>query len=227
MNEMIRNNLDPACVPTVEEARAMALHEPDLFPAPEQITEDWILRSQVYQVLFGEIFRERTGAERLEQRIAARGFLPASADRRRFFQKFDRLGLQYLYVRGTARVERLSPEAQELLTRVHAEPSEDNLEAALQMVRDTFPTVMAVAPERPETTFEPIQTLHGDYRILGKSIPLALRSVAEFLPDGALKSEEAELDRLRVFSTIVRQLDPAFSEDLGCSTKTVLEVFDV
>ena len=95
------------------------------------------------------------------------------------------------------------------------------------MVEKTFATIMAVSPENPTTVYEPKQTIHGDYKIIGKNIPIAMRSVPSFSPDGSLKSEEAELKRIRTFTNIWRQVDSAFSIDLGCGTTTAIEVFDV
>ena len=86
---------------------------------------------------------------------------------------------------------------------------------------------MAVSPENPTTVYEPKQTIHGDYMIIGKNIPIAMRSVASFSSDGSLESEEAELKRIHIFNNIWRQVDSAFSIDLGCGTTTAVEVFDI
>lgn len=211
--------------PTVEEVRTQAREESVLFPAPDVITEDWISLSQTYQFLFSSLMLERTGLDKLDERIAQRRVAPTPDDKKGYYQKFDRLGLRYFYLRCCARVERLSEEERKALAEARDAGTDESWISALAIVSDTFQRVMRVNPESPETTYEPLETIHGDYQVKGKEIPLAMRSVAEFNPDGSLVSEERETERLRLFTRIWEQLDAALSKDLGCPVKTVVEAF--
>ena len=227
MDKKIWELFDSRTLPGIDEVKKQADQESILFPPAEEITEDWIKGSQLYQFLFGLIFKSRTGVERLEDKISLRNILPAAEGSKNYYQKYDCMDLRYFYLRGTARVERLSGEDRELLDACLKDPNEETFRDALSMVENTFENVMAVSPENPTTVYEPKQTLHGDYRIEGKNIPLVMRSVADFNPDGSLKSEEAEMQRLQTFTNIRRQIDPALSADLGCGTTTAVEVFEV
>ena len=227
MDKKIWELFDSQILPDMDEVNKQAAQESILFPPAEEITADWLKQSQLYQFLFGLLFKSRTGVERLEDKISLRNISPAAEGSKNYYQKYDRMGLRYFYLRGVARVERLSDEDRESLEQCLKTPDEDTYRKALSMVENTFGTVMAVSPDNPETVYEPKQTLHGDYRIEGKNIPLAMRSVADFNPDGSLKSEEAELQRIQTFTNIWKQIDPALSADLGCGTTTAVEVFEV
>ena len=227
MDSTVFKAFDSIKLPGVEETKKQAMQESILFPAVNEISAEWIRQSQIYHFLFGIIFKERTGVERLEERILKRAIAPAREDSENYYQKYDRMGLRFFYIRGTARVERLKQDDRELLRLCDERKDTDSFQKALIMVEKTFATIMAVSPENPTTVYEPKQTIHGDYKIIGKNIPIAMRSVPSFSPDGSLKSEKAELKRIRTFTNIWRQVDSAFSIDLGCGTTTAIEVFDV
>lgn len=207
-------------VPDLEETLRTAKEEEILFPAPEKITRDWILRSQLYRAAFSDYLIRATGLDRLDRRLAEQGFLPAFPESMSFFQKYDLLGLPFFYIRMMPRVDRLAEADQALLT----EGSRDDV---LDLVRKTFPLVMTVEPEQADTVFEPTETLHGDYQVHGDEIPIAMRSAAEFDSDGALLSEEREQTRVSVFTNVWRQIDNALTKDLGCRTRTAVELFFV
>lgn len=227
MDSTILKSFESLKLPGIEETREQALQERILFPAGSEITEDWIRDSRMYQYLFGLLFKERTGVERLEARILERDISPAAESSKNYYQKYDQMGLLYFYIRGNARVERLKREDREILHLCGVKTDTDAFQKALAMVENTFSTVMAVAPENPATVYEPKQTIHGDYKIIGKNIPVAMRSNAQFAADGSLISEEAEIRRIRTLTNIWRQVDAAFSADLGWGTTTAIEVFEV
>ena len=137
------------------------------------------------------------------------------------------MGLRYFYLRCCARVERLSDEDSRILEEVVSAGEDASLEHALKLIEETFPLVMSVDPSRPETIYEPKQTLHRDYQVKGKEIPLVMRSVADFNLDGSLVSELAENDRIQIFSNIWKQIDGALSKDLDYPVKTAVEVFEL
>lgn len=211
--------------PPLEELTRTAEQEPVLFPPASTLTEDWLSLSQLYRALFSAFFLSKTGLDRLDRRLAERGFAPVPEGERRFFQRYDSLGLDYFYLRTMARVERLSAEERDALRNAEEAGTAESLEEAMRLVEETFRRVMPVDMERPNDVFEPKPTIHGDYRVRGSEIPLVICSAAAFDKDGNLLSDEQEKDRIQVFTNVWRQLDSKLSADLGCATKSAIEVF--
>ena len=223
MNNLIKSAFEKMPLPSVEEVVRQAREEPVLFPDAGAVTEEGIRLSQSYLVLFGRWFLKETGLDRLDERVSAEGIRPASEEQKGFYQKYDRLGLRYFYLRCWARIERLEGEETELLKKyLEEEPGEESD----RFLERTFAAVMAVCPEEPYTVFEPKMTLHRDYSVEGAQIPLAMRTVADFAPDGSLRSEAEEEKRIRLTGSILRQLDSALSGDLGCGVRTAAELFE-
>ena len=226
MIALLKKEFEMRPLPARAEVLEQAEKESILFLDADTITEDWILLSQAYQTLFGRVFLEKTGLDRLEQRVLAAGIHGAGPEQKGFYQKYDRLGLSCFYIRCFARPERLSEEEMAMLKIAVETENEGMLPDIMKMVDETFAAVMAVSPEYPDTVFEPKMTLHRDYIVKGEEIPLVFRTVADFTPEGSLVSEKMEEKRLRITASILRQLDDGLSADLGASVRTTAEVFD-
>lgn len=212
-------------VPPLDEVLAQAQKQPRAFPEPSEISGDWILASQTYRTAFSSLLLERTGLDRLDRRIAGRGILPVPESGKNFWQKYDTTGLQYFYIRTMPRTERLADPQRFLLAEAARTPGPEAWENVLALVSESFRTVMAFAPDEPDTVFEPVMTLSGSFQIFGREIPLGLRSCAAFNPDGSLADEEQEKRRVTLFNNIWRQTDPLLSRDLGCPVRTAVEIF--
>ena len=210
-------------LPTVDEVRREAKRLPVLFPAADAIDETWILRSQLYQFLFGLLLMDKTGLVEVDEYLANHDVKPLAWEGRGFFQRYDRMGLTYIYVRTFARVERLGEDKLAILDAAHAGDDEAYAKA-LDMVEATFARVMAVCPDRPDTTFEPMMTLNRMYAVHGNEIPLAVRCIADYDTDGNIRSKEAEENRLKLMGCIAGRLDGILTRDLGCPTRTAMEV---
>ena len=144
MNNMIKSAFEKMPLPSVEEVVRQAREEPVLFPDVGAVTEEWIRLSQSYLVLFGRWFLKETGLDRLDERVSAEGIRPASEEQKGFYQKYDRLGLRYFYLRCWARIERLEGEETELLKKyLEEEPGEESD----RFLERTFAAVMAVCPD--------------------------------------------------------------------------------
>ncbi len=224
MDQNTQTLLERLPVPSLEEAAEQARLCPCLFPPPEQLTEDWLLLSQQYKALFSQYFLEKTGLDRLDLRIAERGFPAAAPERHTFFQKYCCLSLRYFYLRCFARVDRLCAEDLDCL-QAALRSGDDGRAAAAALVERTFSMVMPVDPEQPQTVFMPLSTLWGEYAVKGCEIPLVLRSVPDLGPDRALASEQGEQDRQRILERVRTQVDPALTKDLGLPTRTAPEYF--
>ena len=80
MDSTVFKAFDSIKLPGVEETKKQAMQESILFPAVNEISAEWIRQSQIYHFLFGIIFKERTGVERVEERILKRAIAPARED---------------------------------------------------------------------------------------------------------------------------------------------------
>lgn len=219
------NDFHTRPLPAKREVLIQATRERLSFPKVEEISDDWILVSQLYRYLFSALLLDRTGLERIDRRIAEQGILPAPKQSMSFYQKYDMMNLSYFYIRMMARIDRLDPKEIALLEQAARQNNSDTWIEAIALVEKTFDRIMIFDPDNRKTMFEPLPTIHGDYSILGSEVPLAMRSVAEFAPDGSLVSEEREQERIRVFSRVWRQIDTALTKDLGCPTRTAIECF--
>ena len=208
-------------IPSREEILATAKVFRLLFPAEEQITEDWIRLSYRYLELFGAWFLAKTGLDRLDRRVAERNYAPAAPEQKQFFQKYCPMGLQFFYLRCVARVERLSDEARQVLETAER----DGTRPEDAWIKETFRQVMCADPDRPDTTLIPLVTLRNEYAVMGGEIPLGLRSVPRFTPEGELVSESDELQRLRSLTDLCRRAGPALGGDLGCPVRIAPELF--
>lgn len=227
MSENRWKQLETIDMPTQVQVLEQAEKEGVLFPKREEITQDWIKLSQIYQALFGIFLIEKTGLDRLDERIAQRNISPALEEQKSYYQKYGDIGLRFFYLRCCARIERLSGEEIRLLGECSQNEDDTSWARAMELVDKTFQTVMTVDPEHPNMVYEPKRTLHKDYQVKGEEIPLVMRSVADFNHDGSLVSESAERERIEIFTNIWRQIDKALSNDLGCRTRTAVEVFEL
>ena len=212
--------LDSLTVPTVQEVKSQAEKEPILFPEESQIDESFVSGSVVYGYLFAHYFKEKTGLDSLDRRIAEYGIKECPLQEADYYQRYSSLGLKYFYIRAVPRVDRLSKEDMELIGAAAEEKSETSWYEAMSVVNTTFRDVMTVDPQSPDTVFHPLVTWFKTYAVKGGEIPLALKTVPDYDENGNLVSEKAEEKRNKMLDSLSRQLDSALSSDLGCPVRT-------
>ncbi len=217
MDERRWNDFDNLAVPASELGLAMSMLPGEI----PQLTEDYMKAQRLYQVLFGLLLLSKTALGRLDQRIADRGYSAAGDEDRDFFQKYDLLGLQYFYLRTLPRIERLKPEDYQKLTGCLAQRDEASLKAAMEVVEATYHQVMAAQPDAPEQWFELFPSVHGEGRVQGKSIVLAMKSLPSYDSHGMLLDENAEQERTRAMHRVKEQLEPILQQEIG-SMKVLL-----
>ncbi len=225
MSYFMWEHLEEIKYPTVEETLLQAENEPILFPEKEVITEEWVKLSQIYKYIFSLFFVDQTGLYKLDERIGEMEILPVFDDDKSYFEKYDCMELNYFTLRCCARVERLEEDEKKMLLEAIEAADEDSWKKAYVVVSATFKKIMTVNPEAPETFFEPLKTIRGDYIVKGNEIPVSMSSAADFDFDGSFADENAEKKRVDLFFNIKNQIDPMLSEDLNCPTRTVLEVY--
>lgn len=211
----------------LEDFLQAAEKEKCMFPAVEILSDEYVSMRQIYQSIFSQIILTLTGLARLDKRFADRGYLPG--EKMGFYQKYDQLGLDYIYIRGNARVERLEPEERRIIKEYLVSLSE-NLEsteltkALINMVYESYSKVMAVEPEKPLQMFEPVRTIHGDYQIQGSAIMFVLRSIPDFDENKNIRDMQKEITRENNFFSVAPQLERVLTHALDMPVKIVAEV---
>lgn len=212
-----------------QEFFAAARKEACMFPDAGRLTDEYIQLRQVYQAVFSRIVLARTKLQSLETRLSGRGHMPASRADMDFYQRADQLGLKYLYVRGNARVDRLSEEDLAALRELSSEGKEQNIQPAAEekaavMVERTYKKVMAVCPGTPQQYYEPLRTIHGDYRVRGDAVTFVVRSLPQLDEKGELKDEQQEERRVADLAVITPQLKELLGNALGMPVSVVPEI---
>ncbi|MBT9775776.1 hypothetical protein GPL15_04520 [Clostridium sp. MCC353] len=114
----IWNEIDNISLPSLKETERLNLAEkngnPVLFRSG-QITGQYLKLQAVYRYLFGVYLRSQSGLGRLDERLKERGFLKAGEDDMDYYQRYDYMGMDYLYLRSYVHIERLTTEQIELL----------------------------------------------------------------------------------------------------------------
>lgn len=206
-----------------------AAKEQCMFPAPEMLTDEYISMRQIYQYIFSQIVLIVTGLERLDRRFADREYLPGDKDKRGFYQKYDHLGLDYIFIRGNARVERLEAKEQDLIKACIADlkesrESQEHINALIDLVYGSYMKVMAVEPDKPIQKFEPVRTVHGDYRIFGNAVMFVIRSVPDFDENKNIRDLQKEVVREQNYFSVAPQLEAILTRALEMPVKVVAEL---
>ena len=200
----------------IHELRQISGNMPCMFPEKDMLTEQYVREQRCYQYLFGAWFLEKTQLERLDRQLRKKKYCEIPEEEKNFFQKNDVLGLNYFYLFAFARIERLSREEREILSE-YMDITEDGVltEKARSVVENTFQYVMAVEPEKPGEWFEPIQTIHGEYRLRGDQIALGTGSGASYREKGWFIEEKKEQERLQDFFRIQKKMVDVLDEKTG------------
>ncbi len=229
-NIFIDTDILKACLNyKIEDFLQAAMKESCMFPAINILTDEYIAMRQIYQYVFSQIVISKTGITRLDKRFSERKYLTSDKDKKGFYQKYDQLGLDYIFIHGNARVERLEPKEKKLIKEYLVNLSynkelEAYTDALINMVNVTYPKVMAVYPDKPFQMFEPIRTVHGDYRISGDAIMFVLRSEPEFDENGNIRDMQKEINRENNFYSVASQLEKILPHTLEMPVKVVAEL---
>ncbi len=213
-----------------EELQERSKWESCLFPEPEVIDEEYAIDEAVYRYCFGIVLVEKSGLDRLDKRIADKGYKKAAYKDMDFYQSGDLMKMDYFYIFGIARVERLEEQDRDLLRSAMDNEGEEGVRIITELVERTYKSVMAVAPETPDQWYEPIPTIHGDYRVKGSNLLLALKVMTNLneelsLEDLSSEDLEAEKTRFQVFRSIKNQIEPIISKSIDMPTVVFTELF--
>ena len=170
----------------------------------ENITEEYIKMQSFYKFLFGIYFVTKSNIYKVEEELKKRGYGLLSVEKMNFLQRYDGLGLKYIYYRGWTHIERLTDEEKTVLERSLKEPeSKELFMDALYVVEKTCYKVLAINPEKKEERFELFPSIHGEGRVKGANIVFAIGTTGQeeknknMLPlGGIVKQLEAILSKM-------------------------------
>lgn len=220
--------IDRAPVPKKKEIEALKILEMEgasVFYEGNQISDEYLKIQVLYKALFSIFLSAKSGIERLDDRLAQRHFIPASGADMDFYQRYDLLGLDYLYLRSYVHVERLNEEQVNVFARcIDQKDDGEMLREAAKVMEATYKDVLAVKPNLPEQYFEIFPSLHGEGRIKGRAVLIGMKSKADYDEQERLKDEEAEKKRIRIFKSVKKQLEEILSRTLETEVVVVAEV---
>lgn len=222
------NDMGRAPVPTASEIRQLGLTEPKedrrIFENGH-VTELYIRLQTLYKYLFSMFLTARSGLDRLDQRLTAQGFNKTAAENMDFYQKYDLLGLNFLYVRSYVHIERLDRDQLDcLLNCLENRGSESAVRAAADMMEQTFRHVLAVSPENPDQQFQLFPSVDGSGLVAGRAILVGLKSVEDYDSQGMIRDQEADRRRIQVFFSVKGQLEPILSKALSAEVTVLAQV---
>lgn len=222
------NAVNRLSLPSLEEAEAVnqaAITEnPILFPAG-RITERYLELQALYRYLFSMYLTAQSGISRLDSRLKERGYLKAGESNMDFYQKYDLMGLDYLYLRSFVHIERLTPEQIDLLERLaRKQGGEQTLKDAVQMMEQTYKQVLAVNSENPKQQFEIFPSVYGEGIVKGEAILIGLKSMADYDGAGMIKDEDEDQRRVNTFYSVSKQLETILSKMLKTEVVVITEI---
>ena len=184
------------------------------------IDEKYVFAEQLYRLFFGNMLVEKFGLERLDRRIRGRGYKKTELDCMDFFQKTDMMGLDYLFTRCIANIERLSEDTRSIFEKYDA----NSIDKYKAIVEKTYNKVMVVSDSNPYDFYVIKETLDNSFVFKGEDIVLSLKSVPTYDDKGEFQDEKIENKRINNFLGIKPQLEKILSDGLNNPVKIVVEL---
>lgn len=216
--EKLINELIKIKIPNSQEAVCQAENEGVIFPDIEMITDEFLKLSYCYKHIFGKYLILQTGLDKVDNFLDEKGFIPYDNDTMDFYQNHDSMNLKHFYIRGIARIDRLSEEENQTFKEIINSDSDNAWFDGFDFVSKTLSKVMVVSTEYPTTVFEPSMTLFRTFKIKGNEIPLALKTTK-------IENTTDESSTDDTVMMLVNSLDYALSNDLGCSVKVSFMIY--
>lgn len=224
----IWNEIDKISLPSLQETENLNLVETSANPVlfhSGRITGQYLKLQAVYRYLFGVYLRSQSGIDRLDDRLKQQGFLKAGEEDMDYYQRYDYMGMDYLYLRSFVHIERLTPEQIELLDHMIREKGrEPDLKEAARLVEETYRNVLAVSSEHPDRQFEIYPSVFGEGIVRGAAVLIGLKSMADYDSSGMLTDEEEDQKRIRILYSVGKQLETILSKTLEAETVVITEI---
>lgn len=225
---IIWNEIDNISLPSLIETEKMNLTEktdnPLLFNSGK-ITDQYLKLQAIYRYLFGIYLSSQSGIGRLDDRLREGGFIKADENEMDYYQKYDLMETDYVYLRSFVHIERLSQEQIELLDCLaQKKGSEQELKDAAKMVEETYRQVLAVNHEHLEQQFEIYPSVYEGGIVTGKTILIGLKSMADYDVNGMLKDESEDQKRINIFYSVSKQLETILSKILETEVVVITEI---
>lgn len=189
---------------------------------PDNLFADYVQVQTLYRMILVPYFFEIMQLDILDQRLAERGY--KTVLEKDFYQKYDLMELNYVFLRSFIHVERLSETEILLFRKCIEERSEHLLRQAFQIVHATYQQVLALKPNWSDRQIEVQPSLYGEYQYTGDTILFGLASAAAYDEEGMLQSSKKEDERVRTFLSIQKQMEAQCKSVLGIPVRFLVMI---
>lgn len=187
-------------------------------------TQAFVLAQWLYEALFSLLILSQSGLDRLDRKLARRGWHPPEAADQKRLRRYSPLPLRFFFLAVPAHIERLEAEQMEVLLDACADRNEGSMQAAAQLVRDSWKTIMAVRPDQPEMRVELFPSLRGEGMVRGAAVALVLSSAPSYDERGMLTDIQMDDRRIRAMYLVADQAEAILSEVMGGEIRVLVEV---
>lgn len=218
------NAFDEAIKPAVEETAELNLFESNENSVFETVDEEYVMLQSLYRYFAGAVLLARLELDKLDSRFVNEGFLPRREEKLSYYQKYDYMHMNFIYLRSYVHIERLSAENIGLLKKALENRDEAVTTETLKMVDNTLLDVLAVNPEKANVTVEVFPSIDGSGRFKGNSLLLGIGSSADYDENGMLKDKEENYRRINIMCSVKEQLEYICTGILNNNVGVVVEV---
>lgn len=223
--EQIWNRLECFPVPEKEEIEKSGMPEiidNDILFQDGHVTGWYIKIQQLYKFIFSMILVAESGLDRLDKRFENEHF--KEAEQKDFYQKYDLMGLRYIYLRSFVHIERLTYKQIIFLKECIEKKESDRLSEIIKLVKETLKEVISICPSKLNQQFELFPSLYGEGLVYGRDIVFGIRSIAEYNENGIIKDSEAEERRINIFYNVCNQLENILAGILDTGVSVILDL---
>lgn len=144
-------------------------------------TEKYIVLQGLYRILFGQYLIKKTGIEGLDQKIREYGLVSfrESSKRMDFYQKYDGMHLDYIYLRNFVHIERLKEREIQLLASLLDRRTPERAAAAGKLIEKTFHKILAFADDEYSREISLFPSSYGEGNIPVDAIVFMINTASE------------------------------------------------
>lgn len=201
----------------MELAKKAGLHNENGF------SERYAVIATVYRYIISRYLCSELEIEEIEKKLRDRNYcFLKTEEKKSFYQKYDKSGTDYFYLRNDVHVERLDENALSIIEEAYTDGSDEKLEAAAKVVVDSWKNVLAFIPGC-EYSIELFPTIHGEGIVPANALVYMLHTEANYDENGAIVDWDEDRKRLNVVYGLKSQLEKLWSEDIEIPVKVIVE----
>ena len=198
-------------------------NDDEKYIAKDIVDDEYIMLHQLYKTAFSDYLLSNSSLKEYKSLLKNEGLLPVPEDEKKYYQKNDCLGLQYIYLRSDMHVERLIEKQQKVLLDSYKNNDITNDEI-MRIVEESYKRVVPINPDEPSRIYEPERTIHGDYRVRGDDIVFCVKTYPKFDDKDDVDMDE-EQHRIDLTYMLASKMMQELAKELDCHVTVIPEVF--